>query len=78
MLRREFLRWAGAGALFAARPLRAAKRVGNGFLGFVPNLDPLFSYTLRVRSENFGCARHSGHLREALCRFQTAMEPIPF
>jgi len=39
---------------------------------------PSEKWVLRVRSENFSRACHSGHLREALCRFQTVMESIPF
>ena len=59
-------------------PIIPSKRDPLSGLGFVPNLDPLFSYTLRVRSVNFGCARHSGHLREAFCRLQAVMESYHF
>ena len=50
------------------------------FLSFRP-VHPGFwseAAALRVRSENFGCARHSGHLREAPYRVKTVIVSIPF
>jgi hypothetical protein len=66
------------GAVSRLQRTKAANLARNWFLGFVPNLDPLFSYTLRVRSVNFCCARHSAHPREGFRRFQTIWNPYHF